>query len=80
MDLHVENAEPFLKSIFGQQQTERENTAQSGKHEARSTGRKTDDGRRGEKETCLSSTDSYLNQAREMVRSNCYFRGVSHNV
>ncbi|XP_042083292.1 uncharacterized protein LOC102293428 [Haplochromis burtoni] len=67
VDLHVENAEPFLKSIFGQQQTERENAAQSGKHEARSTGRKNDDGRRGEKETCLSSTDSYLNQAREML-------------
>ncbi|CAI5641741.1 unnamed protein product [Oreochromis niloticus] len=67
VDLHVENAEPFLKSIFGQQQTERENTTQSGKHEARRTKRKMDDGRRGEKETCLSSTDSYLNQARAML-------------
>ncbi|KAM7401003.1 hypothetical protein PAMA_005280 [Pampus argenteus] len=72
VELHVENAEPLLKSMFGQQ-TSNSNadskTAQSEKHaqtkEAKRTARKTDDGRRGEKETCLSNT--YLNQARAML-------------
>lgn len=69
VDLHVENAEPFLKSVFGQR-TEREPTAQNGEHGERRTRRKTDDGHRGEKGTCSSSTDSYLNRVAAMVRSS----------
>ncbi|XP_068995564.1 uncharacterized protein [Embiotoca jacksoni] len=66
VDLHVENAEPLLKNIFGHQ-TEREPTAENGKHEARRSSRKTDDGQRREKEMCLSKVNSYLNQARAML-------------
>ncbi|XP_047445376.1 uncharacterized protein LOC125010660 [Mugil cephalus] len=64
VDVHVENAEPLLKNVFGHK-TERESTAQNGKDETRRTRRKTDDTR--EKETCLTSTNSYLNQARAML-------------
>nr|XP_033505718.1 uncharacterized protein LOC117271565 [Epinephelus lanceolatus] len=72
VDLHVENAEALLKNIFGHQahDSNAESAAQSQKSqskEARRTRRKTDDGRRGEKEKCLSSTNSYLSQARAML-------------
>lgn len=75
VDLHIENAEPLLKNFFGHQthDSDGESVAQSQRHvqseEARRTRRKTDDGHRGEKEKCLSSTNSYLDQARAMVRS-----------
>lgn len=70
VDLHVENAEPLLKNVFGQQthDADGESSAQSPKpvqpKEAKRSRRKTDD----EKEKCLSSTKSYLDQARAMVR------------
>lgn len=74
VDLHVENAEPLLKSLFGHQthDSDEEPVAQSRKSQSKETGRtrrKTDDGHRAEKEKCLSSTNSYLNQARAMVSS-----------
>lgn len=75
VDLHVENAEPLLKEMFGHQTHESDgskSSAQSRKHtqskEARRTRRKTENGHR-EKEMCLSSTNGYLDQARAMVRS-----------
>lgn len=70
VDVHVENAEPLLRSVFGQQthDSDRESSAQSPKpvqpKEAKRSRRKTDD----EKEKCLSSTKSYLDQAKAMVR------------
>ncbi|KAM7379044.1 hypothetical protein PAMP_004619 [Pampus punctatissimus] len=74
VELHVDNAEPLLRSIFGHQTSNSDadsKTAQSQKHaqskEAKRTIRKTDDGRRGEKETCLTNTNTYLNQARAML-------------
>lgn len=75
VDLHVENAEPLLKNIFGHQthDSEGESVAKSRRHaqskEARRTRRKTDEEPGGEKKMCLSSTSSYLEQARAMVRS-----------
>lgn len=83
MDIHIENAEPLLRSIFGHQtpNSDADSTAQSQKHaqskETKRTRRKTDDGHRGEKETCLSNINSYLNQARAMVRSPQGFKTVS---
>ncbi|XP_045907286.1 uncharacterized protein LOC123972095 isoform X3 [Micropterus dolomieu] len=73
VDLHVEDAEPLLKNIFGHHthDSDGESVTQGQKHtqskEARRTRRKTDDGHRGEKERCLSSTNSYLDQARAML-------------
>lgn len=70
MDLRVENAEPLLKNVFGQQthDSDGESSAHSSKpgqpKEAKRSRRKTDN----EKEKCLSSTKSYLDQARAMVR------------
>lgn len=74
VDLHVENAEPLLKNVFGHQthDSDEESMAQSRKSqskEARRTRRKTDNGHSAEKEMCLSGTNSYLSQARAMVRS-----------
>lgn len=75
MDLRVENAEPLLKSFFGHHtpNSDADSTAQSKKHaqpkEMKRTRRKTDGDHRGQKEMCLSYTNSYLNQARAMVRS-----------
>lgn len=75
VDLHVENAEPLLKNVFGHQthDSDGESAAQSRKHvqskEVKRTRRKIDEGHRGEKEMCLSTTNSYLDQARAMVRS-----------
>ncbi|XP_070774929.1 uncharacterized protein [Enoplosus armatus] len=71
VDVHVEDAEPLLKNIFGHQthDSDGEFVAESRKQskEARRTRRKTDDGHRGEREMCLSSTNSYLDQARAML-------------
>ncbi|KAM6989141.1 apolipophorins-like [Tautogolabrus adspersus] len=69
MDLHVENAEPLLKNMFGHDPSGGESAAQSHSQskEAKRTRRKTDDGHRGEKETCLSSTSNYLAQAKAML-------------
>lgn len=75
VDLHIENADMLLKSYFGHQthKSDEESVAHSQKHvqskDARRTRRKTDDGHRGDKEMCLSSTSSYLDQARAMVRT-----------
>lgn len=71
VDFHVENAEPLLKNIFSHQthNSDGESAAHNQKHETKRTRRKTDDSNKGEKEKCLSSTSSYLNQARAMVRS-----------
>ncbi|XP_037837860.1 uncharacterized protein LOC108248532 [Kryptolebias marmoratus] len=66
VDLHIENAEPLLKSVFGHQ-TESDSPAENMKQEARQSRSKADDGHRGEKEACLSSTNRYLNQARAML-------------
>uniref|UniRef100_UPI0037E98E19 uncharacterized protein n=1 Tax=Semicossyphus pulcher TaxID=241346 RepID=UPI0037E98E19 len=69
VDLHVENAEPLLKNMFGDQtsKSDGEPVAQSPRQskEAQRTRRKTDD-EHGE-EKCLSSTVSYLDQARAML-------------
>ncbi|XP_014902708.1 apolipophorins isoform X1 [Poecilia latipinna] len=65
VDLHMENFEPLLRSVFGQK-TEGEPTAKSGKQETRRR-RRADDGNRREKETCLSDTEGYLSQARAML-------------
>ncbi|XP_029380588.1 apolipophorins [Echeneis naucrates] len=60
VDLHVENAEPLLKNIFG------EFTVPNEKRERRMRS-KTDDSKRKEKEKCLSSSDTFLKQARAML-------------
>ncbi|XP_069367779.1 uncharacterized protein [Paralichthys olivaceus] len=68
VDLRVENLEPLLKNIFGHDTHSSDDggsTAHNPKHET--TRRKTDDGQREGKEKCLSSTSSYLNQARAML-------------
>ncbi|XP_059200428.1 apolipophorins [Centropristis striata] len=71
VDLHVENAEPLLKNVFGRQtpDSDGESVVRSRKQpkEAQRSRRKTDDGHQGEKEMCLSSTSSYLSQARAML-------------
>ncbi|XP_041659524.1 apolipophorins-like [Cheilinus undulatus] len=69
VDLHVENAEPILKNMFGYHDSDGESQPQSQtqSREAMRTRRKTDDRRGGEKETCLSSSSSYLEQARAML-------------
>ncbi|KAK1879652.1 hypothetical protein KUDE01_027769, partial [Dissostichus eleginoides] len=70
VDLHIENAEPLLRNVFGQQNSDGESQAQSPKSqskEASRTRRRTEDGRSAEKEACLSDTSSYLSQARAML-------------
>lgn len=75
VDIHVENAEPLLKGFFGHSthDSEGESVAQTPKHgqskEVRRTRRETGDSHKEEKETCLSTANTYLNQARAMVRS-----------
>ncbi|XP_035489892.2 uncharacterized protein LOC118310747 isoform X2 [Scophthalmus maximus] len=64
VDLHVENFEPLLKNIFGHQTDNADGESTAG---TRRTRRKTDDSHREGKEKCLSSTNSYLNQARAML-------------
>ncbi|XP_074545635.1 uncharacterized protein LOC141804879 [Halichoeres trimaculatus] len=71
VDLHVENAEPVLKKMFGLHTPDsgEETVGQShkqSKEEVR-TRRKAGDVHEGEKETCLSSTANYLDQARAML-------------
>ncbi|XP_036941120.1 uncharacterized protein LOC119011822 isoform X1 [Acanthopagrus latus] len=69
VDLHVENAEPLLKNVFGH--SDGESAAGSRKdgqsEEERRTRGRADDGHRGEREKCLSSTNSYLDKARAML-------------
>ncbi|XP_029309262.1 uncharacterized protein LOC115022426 [Cottoperca gobio] len=72
VDLHIENAEPLLKNVFGQQTHDSDGESVAGSRksqskEARRTGRKTDDGHRAEKEMCLTDTSSFLSQARAML-------------
>ncbi|XP_034558816.1 apolipophorins-like [Notolabrus celidotus] len=71
VELHAENAEPILKTMFGLHTPDSggEAVVQSQKQskDAMRTGRKTDDGGEGEKETCSSSSKSYLDQARAML-------------
>ncbi|XP_063741934.1 apolipophorins [Eleginops maclovinus] len=70
VDLHIENAEPLLKNVFGQHNSDGESVAQSPKSqskEAPRTRRRTEDGRSAGKEACLSDTSSYLSQARAML-------------
>ncbi len=75
VDLHVENAELLMKNFFGHKTDDShgESAASSPKHvqskEVSRTRRKTDDGHREGKDECLSSSGSYLQQARAMVRS-----------
>lgn len=75
VDLHIENAEPLVKNMFGHQthNTEGESNTQSQKQEqekeVRRAKRKTGDGHRRGGEACSSGTSSYLNQARAMVRT-----------
>lgn len=57
----MENYEPLLRRTFGHK-------TDSVQHETRRSKRKADDGNKRERETCLSNTESYLNQARAMVR------------
>ncbi|KAM4557598.1 uncharacterized protein V3H82_017324 [Fundulus diaphanus] len=81
VDLHMENFEPLLRSAFGDK-TDSERAAKHGKQETRRGRRGADDRNRGEKEPCVSNTDSYLNQARAMFfgrkkadeeRPRCWF-------
>lgn len=71
VDLHVENAEPLLKNIFSHSDGESADESRKDvrSEEERRTRRRTDDGHRGDREKCLSSTNSYLDKARAMVRS-----------
>ncbi|XP_054625428.1 uncharacterized protein LOC129177877 [Dunckerocampus dactyliophorus] len=75
VDFRIENAEPLLKSIFSQLSPNYNGdpAAPHQKHvvskEARRTRRKRNEGNRGMKELCLSSSSSYLNQARALVKS-----------
>nr|XP_040026805.1 uncharacterized protein LOC120815845 isoform X3 [Gasterosteus aculeatus aculeatus] len=71
VDLHVENAEPLLKKVFGHQNfnSDAESVTQSEKTQPKATRarRQTEDDHRAEKEKCLSGTSSYLSQARAML-------------
>ncbi|CAB1444060.1 unnamed protein product [Pleuronectes platessa] len=68
VDLHVENVEPLLKNIFGHNTHISEDGGSTAHNQKRETSRrKTDDGQGEGKEKCLSSTSSYLNQARAML-------------
>ncbi|CAG5896969.1 unnamed protein product [Menidia menidia] len=66
VDFHVENAEPLLRKFFDYE-TESESTAENGRSKVKRSRRKTDDGDRGEKERCFSTTNSFLNQAQAML-------------
>ncbi|KAF7669802.1 hypothetical protein LDENG_00124500 [Lucifuga dentata] len=75
VEVHVENAEPLLKNIFGRHthNSDEDSTTQSQNHvqskerrRRRRRRRTTDDGHEGEKTTCLASINNYLNQARLM--------------
>ncbi|MEQ2244052.1 hypothetical protein ILYODFUR_013221, partial [Ilyodon furcidens] len=66
INLHMENFEPLLRSAFGH----KKDSEPDGKNRKQETGRsrrRADEGNRREKETCLSKTDSFLNQARSML-------------
>nr|XP_057943014.1 uncharacterized protein LOC131138235 isoform X3 [Doryrhamphus excisus] len=75
MDLRIENAEPLVKSIFSQLSPNHNGdpTADQQKHvvpkdeKERRSRRRRNEGNRGVKELCLSSSNSYLNQARALL-------------
>ncbi|XP_028987619.2 uncharacterized protein LOC114844422 isoform X3 [Betta splendens] len=69
VDLHVENAESLMKNIFGHQTPDSDEESANQKHEkeARRTRRRTDDDNRKGKETCSSSTNSFITQAKAML-------------
>lgn len=74
MDLHIENAEALLKSVFGHQ-TQNNPSTENEKRDARQSAEKVE-GHRVEKEACLSRTNRYLNQARAMVGSLLILGGL----
>lgn len=73
VDVRVENAEPLLRNLFGEQthSTAAGESMAAGQSRVRSgrTRRKSDEGQRAETEKCLSSTKSLVEQAKAMVRS-----------
>ncbi|XP_061550368.1 vitellogenin-like [Phycodurus eques] len=70
VDLHIENAQPLLKSILGQLNPSKTGDPISSDHsaskEATKTRRKINEDHREEKDLCLSSSNSYLKQARAL--------------
>ncbi|MEQ2290686.1 hypothetical protein AMECASPLE_005659 [Ameca splendens] len=66
INLHMENFEPLLRSAFGHKK-DSEPDGKNRKQEMGRSRRRADEGNRREKETCLSKTDSFLNQARSML-------------
>lgn len=73
MDVRVENAEPLLKDLFGEQTQSAaagESVAPGQSHvPSGRTRRKRDEGQKAETEKCLSTTKSLLEQAKAMVSS-----------
>lgn len=73
VDVRVENAEPLLRNLFGDQThsaAAAEYVAAGQRHmQSGRTRRKSDESQRAETEKCLSSTKSLLEQAKAMVRS-----------
>ncbi|XP_061654143.1 uncharacterized protein LOC133489262 isoform X2 [Phyllopteryx taeniolatus] len=71
VDLHIENAQPLLKSILGQLNPSKTGDPTSSDHsaskEATKTRRKINEEHREEKDLCLSSSNSYLKQARALL-------------
>ncbi|KAM8851209.1 uncharacterized protein AB9W97_022010 isoform 3-T3 [Spinachia spinachia] len=71
VDLHVENAEPLLKNVFGHQNfnsgAESVTESQKTQPKAPRSRRQTQDDQRAEKEKCLSGANSYLSRARAML-------------
>ncbi|XP_061695033.1 uncharacterized protein LOC133510744 isoform X2 [Syngnathoides biaculeatus] len=71
VDLHIENAEPLVKSILGHFNPSRTGASTSSDHsgskEATKTRRKINEDRIGGKDSCLSSSNSYLKQARALL-------------
>ncbi|CAJ1071926.1 uncharacterized protein LOC122887130 [Xyrichtys novacula] len=69
VDLHVENAEPLLKKMFGPQMppSAGASAVQSQKQSKEAMRTRTDQVRGADRETCSSSTSGYLDQARAML-------------
>lgn len=67
VDVHVENAEPLVKSFFGKQP--RESDGESVQSEEVKRMRRTEDGHKDGKGACLYKTNSLLDQAKAMVSS-----------
>lgn len=71
MDVRVENAEPLLKNLFGEQTQSTaagESVAPGQSHTQSRTRRKSDESQKAETEKCLSTTKRLLEQAKTMVR------------